>query len=89
MKQLDHQINLDRAVGAEDNASQGVTPMRNSSTKMPWFLRFAPGAILRQIGLAVLVVVVIILLNDVSAADSSTFPKGIHCYEKFGGDKVL
>ena len=48
MKQLDHQINLDRAVGAEDNASQGVTPMRNSSKKTPWFLRFAPGAVLRK-----------------------------------------
>lgn len=41
MKQLDHQINLDRAVGAEDNASKEEETMRNSSKKTPWFLRFA------------------------------------------------
>ena len=51
MKQIFNPINLDRANGAEDNASQGVTPMRNSSKKTPWHLRFAPGAILRKNGL--------------------------------------
>ena len=50
MKQIDHQINLDRAIGAEDNASKEEAAMRNSSTKTPWYLRFAPGAILRPIG---------------------------------------
>ena len=48
MKQLDHQINLDRANGAEDNASKGEEKMSHSSKKTPWFLRFAPGAILRK-----------------------------------------
>ena len=51
MRKLNDRINLDRAVGAEDNASKGVTPMRNSSKKTPWHLRFAPGAILRQSGI--------------------------------------
>ena len=41
MKQIDHPINLDRAIGAADNASKGEEKMRNPSTKMPWYLRFA------------------------------------------------
>ena len=41
MKQIDHPINLDRANGAEDNASKGMEQMGNSSTKMPWYLLFA------------------------------------------------
>lgn len=50
--------------------------------KMPWHLRFAPGAILRQSGLiTVLAVVALILLNDGSAADAL---KETHYYEKFG-----
>ena len=41
MKQIDHPINLDRAVGARETASKGEEKMRNSSKKTPWFLRFA------------------------------------------------
>ncbi len=51
MNQLNNRINLDRAVGAEDNASKEGATMRNSSKKTPWHLRFAPGAILRKSGL--------------------------------------
>ena len=51
MNQLNNRINLDRANGAADNISKGEKTMRNSSNKTPWHLRFAPGAILRQIGL--------------------------------------
>ena len=51
MNQLNNRINLDRAVGAEDNASKGGEKMSNSSKKTPWRLRFAPGAILRKSGL--------------------------------------
>ena len=51
MNQLNNRINLDRAVGAEDNASKGGEKMSNSSKKTPWHLRFAPGAILRKSGL--------------------------------------
>ena len=60
--------------------------MRNSSKKTPWHLRFAPGAILRQIGLAVLAVVALIFTHDVSAADAVT---ETHYYEKFGGDRAM
>ena len=41
MSQLNNRINLDRAVGAEDNASKEEATMRNASKKTPWFLRFA------------------------------------------------
>ena len=51
MIQLNNRINLDRAVGAEEHASQQEATMRNASTKTPWHLRFAPGAILRKNGL--------------------------------------
>ena len=58
--------------------------------KTPWHLRFCAGHRLRKKAIiAIIAVVAPSLTNDVSAADSSTFPKGIHCYEKFGGDKVL
>ena len=50
MNQLNNRINLDRAVGEEEHASTGENPMRNSSKKTPWHLRFAPGAIMRPIG---------------------------------------
>ena len=50
MRTRNKQINLDRAVGAEEHASQQEATMRNSSKKTPWHLRFAPGAILRPIG---------------------------------------
>ncbi len=50
MHKLKNEINLDRAVAAVENASTGEKPMNNSSTKTPWHLRFAPGAILRPIG---------------------------------------
>ena len=46
MRTRNNRINLDRAVGAEDNVSKGEKPMNNSSTKTPWHLRFALGAIL-------------------------------------------
>ena len=45
MRKLNNQINLDRAVGAEDNASKQEATMRNASKKTPWHLRFAPGAL--------------------------------------------
>ena len=45
MRKLNKQINLDCAVGAVENISTGENPMRNSSKKMPWFLRFAPVAL--------------------------------------------
>ena len=48
MNQLNNRINLDRAVGAEENISKGMEKMGNASKKTPWFLRFAPGAILRK-----------------------------------------
>ena len=50
MRTRNKRINLDRTVGAEENISPGEKTMRNASTKTPWHLRFAPGAILRQIG---------------------------------------
>ena len=53
MHKLNNENNLDRAVGAADNASQEGVPMRNSSNKTPWHLRFAPGAILRIVSKAV------------------------------------
>ncbi len=40
-----NKIKIDRAVGALENASTGVEKMSHSSTKTPWFLRFAPRAI--------------------------------------------
>ncbi len=49
MNQLKNEINLDRAVGAVENASTGEEKMSNSSKKTPWHLRFAPG-VLRPIG---------------------------------------
>ena len=60
MRTRNKQINLDRAVGAEEHASQQEKPMRNASTKTPWHLRFAPGAVLRQIGLAVLALTMLV-----------------------------
>ena len=50
MRTLNNKINLDRANGAEEHASQEEATMRNASTKTPWHLRFAPGVILRLIG---------------------------------------
>ena len=60
MRKLNKQINLDRANGAEENISTGEKPMRNASTKTPWYLRFASGAVLRQIGLAVLALTMLV-----------------------------
>ncbi len=60
MNQLNNRINLDRANSAAENASTGEEKMRNSSTKAPWHLRFAPGDILRQIGLAVLALTMLV-----------------------------
>ena len=51
MRTLNNKIKIDRAVGAEENASIEEATMRNSSKKTPWHLRFAPVAILRQSGL--------------------------------------
>ena len=48
MKQIDHQINLDRAVDAGDNASKEAMQPASETKKTPWHLRFAPGAILRK-----------------------------------------
>ena len=53
MNQLKNEIKIDRAVAAVDNASKEGATMRNSSKKAPWFLRFAPGAILRIVSKAV------------------------------------
>ena len=52
MNQLNNRINLDRAVGAAENISKGKNPMRNSSKKTPWRLRFA-GAILAVAGILI------------------------------------
>ena len=52
MRTRNNRIKLDRANGAADNISTGEKTMRNASTKTPWHLRFAPGAILRKIGSA-------------------------------------
>ena len=52
MNQLNNRINLDRAIAAVENASTGEKTMNNSSTKTPWHLRFAPGAILRIVSKA-------------------------------------
>ena len=60
MCKLNNKINLDRANGAEEHASHEEATMRNASTKTPWHLRFAPGAILRQIGLAVLALTMLV-----------------------------
>ena len=60
MHTLNNRINLDRANSAADNISTGEKTMRNSSTKTPWHLRFAPGAILRQIGLAILALTMLV-----------------------------
>ena len=60
MRTLNNRIKLDRANGAADNASKEEETMRNSSKKTPWHLRFAPGAILRQIGLAVLALTMLV-----------------------------
>ena len=56
MRTRNKQINLDRANGAAENASKEEETMRNSSKKTPWYLRFAPEAILRKSGLAVLAI---------------------------------
>ncbi len=48
MRTLNSKIKIDRANSAADNVSTGEETMRNSSTKMPWHLRFAPGDILRK-----------------------------------------
>ena len=61
MNQLNNRINLDRAVGAGDNASKEETTMRNSSKKTPWHLRFAPGAILRKKAIIAIIAVVAVL----------------------------
>ena len=45
MRKLNNEINLDLAIAAVENASTGEKPMRNSSKKTPWHLRFAPGAL--------------------------------------------
>ena len=52
MRTLNNKNRIDRAVGAADNISKGEKTMRNSSTKTPWHLRFAPGAILRIVSKA-------------------------------------
>ena len=67
MSQLNNRINLDRAVGAGETASKGEEPMRNSSPKTPWHLRFAPGAVLRQIGLAVLTLTMLVGVQNAEA----------------------
>ena len=61
MNQLNNRINLDRAVGAEENISTGEEKMRNSSKKTPWHLRFAPGAILRKKAIIAIIAVVAML----------------------------
>ena len=66
MTQLNSQINLDRANGAEDNASTGEEKMIHSSKKTPWFLRFAPGAILRKKAI-IAILAVVALLTPISA----------------------
>ena len=67
MRKLKNAINLDRAKCAADNISKGEEKMSNSSKKTPWFLCFAPGAILRQIGLAVLALTMLFGVQSATA----------------------
>ncbi len=60
MVQLNNKNRIDRAIGAADNISTGEKKMSNSSKKTPWHLCFVPGAILRQIGLAVLALTMLV-----------------------------
>ena len=60
MRELNNKNRIDCAVGAGENASKGEEKMSNSSKKTPWHLRFAPGDILRQIGLAVLALTMLV-----------------------------
>ena len=45
MRTLNNKNRIARAVGAAENSSKGVEKMIDSSPKMPWHLRFAPGAL--------------------------------------------
>ena len=45
MSSFNSKIKIDRAIGAAENISTGEEKMSNSSKKMPWHLRFAPGAV--------------------------------------------
>ena len=68
MNQLNNKIKIDRADGAADNASKGVEKMSNASKKMPWHLRFAPGAILRNGLIAVLAIATALTTVQTKAA---------------------
>ena len=63
MRTRNKQINLDRAIGAGENASKQEATMRNASIKTPWRLRFAPGAILRKKG-----IIAILAITGIAAA---------------------
>ena len=83
MRTLNNKIKIDRAVGAEENASTEEETMRNSSKKTPWHLCFAPGAILRKKGLlAVLALAVTVTVltttkaNPVAGATKYLIPVG-------------
>ena len=51
---------LDESTGiGQDNSNEAMQPA-SETKKTPWFLRFAPGAILRQIGLAILTLTMLV-----------------------------
>ena len=78
MRKLNDRINLDRAVGAMENVSTREKPMKNSSKKTPWHLRFAPGAILRKSGLAVFAVGLLAFVDPTASLNAAT--REIHYY---------
>ena len=66
MQTRNNKNKIDRAICAAENISTGEKTMSNSSKKTPWFLRFAPGAILRKKAI-IATIVVVALLAPISA----------------------
>ena len=88
MRTTNNENKIDRANGAADNASKEEGTMRNSSKKTPWHLRFAPGAILRQIGLAVLTLTMLVGVQNAEAQSPDIEVYGIDSHsvlQYFGG----
>ena len=67
MRTLNNKNRIDRANSAAENISTGENPMRNSSTKAPWHLRFAPGDILRKVGFIAVFAVSLLAFVDPTA----------------------
>ena len=72
MRKLKNEIKIDRANGAADNASTEEGTMRNSSKKTPWFLRFAPGAILRKSGIIAVLAISTLLTTSIEQAEAAS-----------------